>query len=267
MNLGRFGGAILPRINLKWRRIAAQLSVVVAFLCIWQFVGMAYFTESGVFPTPTEVFSALVNEIPLDLLLRDAFFSVTRVVIGVSLAAACGVGLGALMGCFRTIEYLMSPMVEILRPISPIAWIPMAILWFGVDEGSAWFIIFMAAFFPILTNTVVGVHSINPVHRELARSLSLSKGLYLLHIVVPTTLPSLVAGLRIGLGIGWMAVIAAEMVAAQSGLGYFIQLNRFLLRSEWVLAGMLVIGVIGYSMNYAAMYVGRRLMPWARVDA
>uniref|UniRef100_UPI004055D063 ABC transporter permease n=1 Tax=Candidatus Electronema sp. TaxID=2698783 RepID=UPI004055D063 len=252
------------KFKSKFLQIGWQLSVVLALLGAWQAVSTLFFSDSGVVPTPKSVIIALCTEIPPDVLLKDAAASMTRVIIGVLAAAVCGIGLGGITGYFRQFEHVVSPIIEFLRPISPIAWIPMAILWFGVTELSSWFIIFIAAFFPILTNTVAGVHSVRSVHRELARSLNLSTIFYFRHIVLPSTLPHLLAGLRIGLGIGWMAVIAAEMVAAQSGLGYFIQLNRFLLRSEWVLAGMFVIGVIGYLMNSFTTFVGHRLAPWAK---
>lgn len=245
-------------------RIGWQVVVVFALFCSWQAVGTLFFSDSEVVPTPKGVIIALCTEIPPDVLLKDAAASITRVMIGVLAAAVCGIGLGCIIGYFRQFGQAVSPIIELLRPISPIAWIPMAILWFGVTELSSWFIIFIAAFFPILTNTVAGVQSVRSVHRELARSFDLSTFLYFRHIVLPSTLPHLLVGLRIGLGIGWMAVIAAEMVAAQSGLGYFIQLNRFLLRSEWVLAGMFIIGVIGYLMNSFTIFIGHRLTPWAK---
>ncbi len=127
---------------------------------------------------------------------------------------------------------------------------------------SAWFIIFIAAFFPIFTNTFAGVRSLDAVFEEVARSFNANQRVFLRHILLPSTVPHIVIGIRVGLGIAWMAVIASEMVAAQSGLGYMIQINRLLLQSDKVVAGMLVIGALGYLMNSAAIKFGELLTPW-----
>jgi ABC-type nitrate/sulfonate/bicarbonate transport system permease component len=152
--------------------------------------------------------------------------------------------------------------IEFLRPIPPIAWIPLAIFWFGIGNLSAGFIVFLGAFFPVFVNSHVGIRSVERVHIEAALTLGASRKLLITDVLIPAAIPHLLAGIRIGLGFGWMAVVAAELIAANSGLGYDIGLNRNLLRTDRILAGMATIGFIGYGMNLGMERLGRLLLPW-----
>lgn len=189
--------------------------------------------------------------------------SLIRVGGGFILAAVIGISLGVLAGQIRPVGTLVLPVIEVFRPISPIAWIPLAILWFGLGHGPAWFVIFLGAFFPIVTNTYKGVMSV-PLNQLRAAATCGIRGRALVRrVILPSALPDISTGLRIGLGIGWMAVIAAEFVAARSGLGYQIEVGRQTFATQSVIAGMVTIGLLGLAMNKGLEKVTQYLMPWA----
>lgn len=181
---------------------------------------------------------------------------------GFTMAAGLGIVLAFGLGMLRAFGVLVMPVLELLRPIPPIAWIPVAMTVFGLGDPSADFVIFIGAFYPILTNTLLGVTSVAPSHLDAAKLLGASPWRTLKQVIWPSSLPSIFAGLRVGLGFAWMCVVAAEMVAASSGLGYEIQLNRQLLRMDRVVAGMMAIGLIGFLMNRAMQYLEQACLPW-----
>jgi NitT/TauT family transport system permease protein len=167
------------------------------------------------------------------------------------------------MAYSRRISLLISPIVTFLRPIPPIAWIPIAILWFGIGDKPSFFITAVAAFFPIFINSYAGGHSVRPEHIHAARSLGAGPRALFLRIYLPSAMPMIATGLRIGLGQSWMAVVTAELIAAHSGLGYMIQANRLALETGLVLVGMCVIGLLGAAMSIVLEAFERYvLVPW-----
>jgi ABC-type nitrate/sulfonate/bicarbonate transport system permease component len=159
---------------------------------------------------------------------------------------------------------MVEPIVEIVRPIPPLAWIPIAILWFGIGIKSAAFIIFLGAFFPVLLNTVNGVRSIDPVLIEAARVLNAGPRFIFLKVLIPGAVPSIFTGMRIGLGIGWMSLVAAEFTGVKQGygLGYMIMTARDIQRPDEILAGMLVIGLIGLGIDACLRAAQRHWVRW-----
>lgn len=242
---------------------ARHLTGIPVFLILWEIAARFDWINSLLFPAPTTVFRALVDLASADLLFADVQASVLRVVIGFSIAALTAIALGMLLGRWLRLSAYLMPLIDLVRPISVIAWIPLAILWFGLGDQSAWFIIFLGAFFPIFTNTYVGAQSIDRIHVQVSQCFGVGRWQFIRQVLFPSALPFIVAGLRVGLGVGWMCVIAAELIAATSGLGYMIQLARTLVETEKVIAGMLVIGVIGFLMNAAMLWLERSLVRWA----
>ena len=177
--------------------------------------------------------------------------------------AATAIPLGIAMGWWRRVYNQVNPIMEILRPIPPLAWIPLSILWFGIGDEQNEFIIFLGMFFPILVNTIVGVKNIDPNLVRAARSLGAPEHKVLTRIVLKGSLPQIITGVRIGLGVGWMALVAAELVGANSGLGFLINDARSMLRTDTIIAGMLTIGVVGLLIDTAIRVLGRRLLPWS----
>jgi len=206
--------------------------------------------DSAIFPTPLGVVLGIVELARNGTLVRDIVDSLTRVAVGYGLALALAVPLGSLMGWYAGIFEVLNPIVQLLRPISPIAWIPLAILWFGVGDASPIFLIFLASFFPIVVATASGVHLVERQYVRAAQNFEVG-GLGLFRSVIfPAALPQIITGMRVGLGVAWLVVVAAEMVAIDSGLGYLIiDARNAGSRYDLVVAGMVIIGFIGFLLD------------------
>jgi NitT/TauT family transport system permease protein/sulfonate transport system permease protein len=248
---------------LSFLKQARRFALVVGLFAAWEVGVRAGFIDKNLFPAPSAVGTAIVQLAQLGLLWKDVTASVIRVTIGFLIASGIGIALAVALARWQRAAYYVTPIIELVRPISVIAWIPVAILWFGLGDKPAWFIIFLGAFFPIFTNTFVGIRSVAHIHVQAAECLGASKWLFVTRILFPSALPYILTGMRIGLGVGWMCVIAAEMIAATSGLGYMIQLARVLIETEKVIGGMIVIGCVGFAMNHFMLYLERRLTPWS----
>ena len=231
--------------SVRW---VTALAPVVLLLGVWH--AAVVLSGSLIFPTPVQVAAGLVDLGRQGLLLKHVVASLFRVTVGYLLAVALSVPIGMLMGWFAGAHALLNPLVQGLRPISPIAWIPLAILWFGVGDLSPIFLIFLSSFVPMVVGTAAGVMTIDGKYLRAARNFGFS-GLRLFRsVVLPAALPQIVTGMRIGLGVAWLVVVAAEMIAVSSGLGYLIIDSRNAgNRYDLVVAGMLVIGVVGFGLD------------------
>jgi NitT/TauT family transport system permease protein len=229
-------------------RRAAPFAVIALALAIWWLAA----ARSPIFPTPPEVLSGIGELAAAGTLSRHVLASLTRVAVGYGLALALAIPLGSLMGWYGGVFQAFNPMIQLLRPISPIAWIPLAILWFGVGDGSPTFLIWMASFFPVVVATTTGVHLVERRYVQAAQNFGVT-GLRLFRTVVfPAALPQIITGMRLGLGVAWLVVVAAEMVAINSGLGYLIiDARNAGSRYDLVVAGMVLIGVIGFLLDVA----------------
>jgi NitT/TauT family transport system permease protein/sulfonate transport system permease protein len=240
-----------------------QMSLIFLLLVLWEGGVRMGWIDGNLFPPPSKIFQALVDLAKLGMLWKDIKASVWRVGVGFMIASVCAIALATLLARWTGLAKYVMPIIDLVRPISVIAWIPIAILWFGLGDKPAWFIIFLGAFFPIFTNTYLGIRSVQPIHVQAAECLGAGRVLFLRKVLLPSALPYILAGMRVGLGVGWMCVIAAELIAATSGLGYMIQTARVLIETEKVLAGMVTIGVIGYAMNHLMLMLERKLTPWS----
>ena len=193
-------------------------------------------------------------------LLADMAASLGRVAVGYSAAAVAGVGLGALVALAGPWAKGIRAVIDLLRPIPPIAWVPLAILWCGLGDPAAWAIVFVGAFFPIFVQVAWALASCPPAYLELTESLGASAPLTLWRVRVPAAAPRIAAGLRTGIGLAWTSVIAAELVGAQSGLGYRIQMHRLMLEIDGVMVGMACIGALGFAMDAVARRLARRFV-------
>jgi len=190
--------------------------------------------------------------------------SLRRVLVAVGVAALLGVPLGLAMGWFDRFQAAVDPVIEFIRPIPPLAWIPLSILWFGIGDAQIEYIIFLAAFFPIVLNSMAGARDTDRYLVRAGLSLGARPHDLLFAVLHPGALPNIFTGLRIGLGIGWMALVAGELVAAPSGLGYLINNARTIFRSDYILLGMVLIGVLGLILDYVMRQLMRISMPWHR---
>jgi NitT/TauT family transport system permease protein len=224
------------------------LAVIVALLCAWW--GAIVATQSLIFPTPWGVVTGAIELLVNGTLWRHIGASLLRVGTGFALAVAIAVPLGLWMGWVRGAYITLNPIFQMLRPISPIAWIPIAILWFGVGDASPIYLIFISSVFPMIVQTTVGVHTIDKRYLRAAENFGVSRATLFKQVVIPAVLPQVLVGMRIGLGVAWLVVVAAEMIALRSGLGYMIMDSRNAgNRYDLVIAGMIIIGVIGLSLD------------------
>ena len=202
------------------------------------------------FPTPAQVVSGMAEMVRNGTLMQHVSASLMRVTVGYLSALSVAIPLGVIMGWYPRVFTALNPLVQLLRPISPIAWIPLAILWFGIGNLSPMFLIFLSSFFPLVVGTVSGVQGVEPEYIRAAENFGITGDRLLRLVVVPAALPQIIVGMRIALGIAWLVVVAAEMIAIDSGLGYLIIDSRNAgNRYDLVVAAMVIIGVIGYLLD------------------
>jgi NitT/TauT family transport system permease protein len=236
---------------MKPRIESVLLPLAVAFLFVigWHFT--VKWSGSDIFPTPGQVLSGAYELAEKGVLLKYVVASLFRVASGYLLAVFVGIPLGLLMGWFGRARAAFNPAIQVLRPISPIAWIPVAILWFGVSDLAPIFLIFLASLFPITTAAMAAVQNIQLVYIRAARNFGI-RGLELFKkVVFPAALPQILTGLRLALCVAWLVVVAAEMIAVNSGLGYLIiDARNAGKRYDLVVAGMGMIGLIGLGLDW-----------------
>ena len=260
----------------RLRQIVFPLLVVGLLLGLWHMA--VKWTGSDLFPTPMQVFQGGMDlarpappiaddtpwfRVPFEYLeksrlVRYTVASLFRVTVGFGLAVLIGVPCGLLLGWSTRMHDAFNPIIQILRPISPIAWIPVAILWFGVDDRAPIFLIFLASVFPITVATMAAVQNMQLVYVRAARNFGLSTRQLFTRVVLPACLPQILTGVRIALGVAWLVVVAAEMIAVNSGLGFLIiDARNAGKRYDLVIAGMAMIGLIGLALDLAVRRLER----------
>jgi len=182
---------------------------------------------------------------------------------GALVFALSAIPLGIAMGYWQGLYRQLFPVLEVLRPIPPLAWIPLSIMWFGLGDTQNQFIIFLGMVFPLLINTITAVHGVDRTLIRAARSLGAGEGAIVRRVILPAALPQIITGLRVGLGVGWMALVAAELVGASDGLGFLINDARSLLRTDIIVVGMLTIGFAGLVIDGGIRWLAARLLPWS----
>ncbi len=231
-----------------WLKLALPLAVAAVFLVVWD--TLVRVSASEVFPRPIEVARGIGELVQKGLLLKYIVASLFRVTWGFGLAVLVGVPFGLFLGWFGRAYQAFNPMIQIFRPISPIAWIPVAILWFGITDIAPIFLIFLASVFPITVSASAAVQNMQPVYLRAAQNFGLSRLQLFSRVIFPSCLPQIITGLRIALGIAWLVVVAAEMIAVNSGLGYLIiDARNAGKRYDLVVAGMVMIGLIGLVLD------------------
>ena len=248
-------------MNFATRSLPA-IAVIAFLVALWW--AIVVLTGSVVFPTPWQVVTGTVELIRDGTLWQHIGASLFRVGTGFTLAVAVAVPLGLWIGWVRGAYITLNPLFQMLRPISPIAWIPIAILWFGVGDLSPIFLIFISSVFPMVVQTTVGVHTIEKRYLRAAANFGVSRGTLFRQVVIPAVLPQIIVGMRIGLGVAWLVVVAAEMIALHSGLGYLIIDSRNAgNRYDLVIAGMIIIGLIGLMLDrLMRLLEGLKVVRW-----
>lgn len=250
-------------VRMAW--VVPPVLLIVALIAVWWIVVAK--SESPIFPTPWQVVTGAWELVQDGTLLQHIEASLMRVGIGFGLAFLVAVPLGLLMGWVAGAFRTLNPLFQMLRPISPIAWIPVAILWFGVGDLSPVFLIFISSVFPMMVQTTAGVHTIDRRYLRAAANFGVSRWVLFSRVVVPAVLPEIIVGMRIGIGVAWLVVVAAEMIALHSGLGYLIMDSRNAgNRYDLVIASMIIIGVIGLMLDGSTRLLERlKTVKWRYV--
>jgi ABC-type nitrate/sulfonate/bicarbonate transport system permease component len=267
---GKRGGSAERRVGLN-AVTARRVGSILIFFGFWY---AACFTNAHLIrlfnpimlPPPDAVLKVGIAMAMSGELMRHIVASLSRVIQGFLIAALLGVLVGTLVGRSRVLEDLVEPPVELLRPIPPLAFLPMMVLWFGIGEASKVGFIAYAAFFPIFTTTLEGIKFVDPLLIRAAASLGASERDIFRYVVLPAALPNILTGLRIGFGLSFFVIVAAEFIAADSGLGFLINDARTFFLVSNMLLGAAVIGVIGFLFNSGLRRLEARLLRW-RKDA
>ncbi len=254
------------RLNKKLTTFIVSAGSMGLFLLLWQLVSMR--VSADFLPGPVlvwdEAVRLFVNPIGGRGLFEHVFFSLRRVLIAYFWAIVLGLPLGLLMGWNRVVDKIVKPIFELLRPIPPIGWIPLAILWLGVAEGSKIFICFVGAFVILVLNSYTGMRYVDPLLIDAAHSFGASRKQQFFNVAVPACLPSIFAGLQNALSMAWMCVLAAELVGAREGVGFIIIMGMDLNKPTMILVGMILIGAIGSFLASLLRWSEKLLCPWRR---
>ncbi|MCJ7995478.1 ABC transporter permease [Rhizobium cremeum] len=262
------------------RTLFRNLAVPVVLLVLWQLLSQSGFIKPVILPSPLAIIERLwIYLLPAQNLAESAGFadwiwssellsdlvaSMRRVLLGFAVGAGLALPLGLLMGTDRRFEAYLNPVVQFLRPIPPIAYIPLAILWFGLGDPPAIFLISIGAFFPVLINTISGVRNVDSIYIRAATNLGASRMTMFRRVILPAATPYVLTGMRIGIGTAFIVVIVAEMIAVNSGLGYRILEAREYMWSDKVIAGMIAIGLLGLAIDVGVNRVNNHLLRWHR---
>jgi NitT/TauT family transport system permease protein len=265
----------------KLRQIGTGLIVPTVLVALWQTAASMGWTNEHVLPSPVAVVQRwvayLLPQTPYaeatngwlawamsGELLIDAIGSMYRVVVGFLIGAALALPLGLVMGASPRVYAWLNPLAQVLRPIPPIAYIPLAILWFGLGNPPAVFLIAIGAFFPVLINTIAGVRQVDSIYIRAARNLGASQSTLFLRVMLPAAVPYILSGVRIGIGTAFIVVIVSEMIAVNNGLGFRILEAREYFWSDKIIAGMITIGMLGLAIDTGVNKLNNYLLRWHR---
>ncbi len=240
--------------------------VFIGVVALWECAARFSGWSSAVFPGPGVAAKGMWELILDGTLLKHSVASLFRVTVGFYLAAILAIPLGILLGWWKMGQTLFNSLIQFLRPISPLAWIPLALLWFGIGDKPAVFLIFLSCFFPLLVSTITAVNRINSLYFQVAANFNFSTYETASKVIFPAMLPTVLPALRISLGIAWLVVVAAEMIAVKSGLGYLILDSRNALRMDYVMDAMVAIGLIGICLDRVIVQLNRiKSVSWGSV--
>ncbi|MBC3811573.1 ABC transporter permease [Undibacterium aquatile] len=268
-------------MKFKWREIGAGLIVPAILIAIWQIVTSNGWVNPQVLPSPVAVVKKWIEyALPLEAydpatmsrlswafsgeLVRDTIGSMYRVLVGFVVGAGLALPLGLAMGSSQRVYAWMNPLMQVLRPIPPIAYIPLSILWFGLGNPPAIFLIAIGAFFPVLMNTIAGVRHVDGIYIRAARNLGASQSTMFVRVMLPAAVPYILSGVRIGIGTAFIVVIVSEMIAVNNGLGFRILEAREYFWSDKIIAGMISIGMLGLAIDLAMNKLNNYLLRWHR---
>lgn len=229
----------------------APAAGVVILLVLWELSARLVWRDPQVLPSPIQCLQAAARHLSLGDLSAHIVTSLGRILVGFGLAAIAGIVLGVLLGWYRVLGRVMAPLLELLRPIPPLAWIPMAIVWFGLGEPSKWFVIFLGSFFPVFTNTWRGMSNVPSAVLRAARTMDVDGPELLFRVALPAAFADIATGLRVGFGLAFGILVAAELIAVDRGMGFLIMQSREIGQLGVAVFGVLLIGVVSLAADSA----------------
>lgn len=237
--------------------------LVVLVIALWQLMSSNGKLNPVILPAPAKVLATFISMIKKGTLLENVLVSLSRVLKGYAIAMVTGLILGIFIGLFDHARRLTDLIVQIVKPIPPIAWIPLVILWFGIGESGKVFLIFLGGFFTMLINVVDGIRQADVKLLEVSKTAETPFIKHVFRVIIPGAAPNIFTGLRVGLSSSWMCVVAAELVSSNTGLGYMIMNARQFGQTDVVIVGMLIIGLIGKLMDSVLKIIESRVIKWA----
>jgi NitT/TauT family transport system permease protein/taurine transport system permease protein len=242
------------------RRSTAMIAVSISlFVCLWHLTS-TYLVNPHLIPPPLDVIAAIKPMVSSGELLQDMRDSLVRILVGFLTGCAFAIFLGIVMGRIRILNELLDPIVEVLRYLSPTAMIPIAIIWFGIGENSKYFLVFWGTFFFVLINTIAGVARVPTTRQRAAQCLGANEIEILLYVVVPSTIPYIVTGMRVAMAAAFMSIVPAEMLAANSGLGYLLQSSALMIQTDRIFVALAVICCLGFTTDRVFRLIIRRTL-------
>jgi NitT/TauT family transport system permease protein len=242
--------------------VFASLTIGVVLWHIVTAIDLDFYINFQNVPSPLKVFTAFIGHIQTEIFWTHIGVSMRRILISYSVAVVLGIGIGLIMGRSRIARAFIMPYIEVIRPIPAVAWIPLAILMWPTEESSIIYITFLGALFPIVLNTLHGVEQTPEVLVRAVQSLGASRWAVFRHVVIPAALPSIAAGLAIGMGVSWFSLLAGEIISGQYGIGYFTWDAYSLINYQDIVVGMLVIGFLGTASTAAVKGITRPMLKW-----
>ena len=238
------------------------IALITAVIVVWCVMASKGTLNQIIMPAPSQVVDTVTDLISSGTLWTNLVISVSRVLKGYFIAVVLGVTLVILIGLSKHLERFTALIIQIIKPIPPIAWIPLVILWFGIGESGKVFLIFLGSFFNILVNVYDGIRQADEKYIEVSKSMETPFFKHIFQLIIPGAAPNIFTGLRIGLSSGWMCVVAAELVSSTTGLGYMIMNARQFGQTDIVIVGMLTIGIIGKLMDSLLKVIEKRAIKW-----
>ncbi len=254
-------------LKSKQKKFLLGMIGIFVFLGVWQLAGTLGLVSTKILASPTKViatfFDKFTNPKPDGAtLLEHLWVSLRLALIGFGAACVIGIPLGLTMGFFKGMDYFFNPIFEIIRPIPPLAWIPVILLILGIGTSAKAFIIFVAAFVPCLLNSYVGIKRTRTTLINVARTSGASNAQIFFKVGIPSAIPMIFTGVKVSLGTSWATLVAAELLSSSVGLGYMIQRGRTLVRSDIIIVGMLTIGVVGAFLAFLLSLLEKKIAPW-----
>jgi taurine transport system permease protein len=258
------------RLALRWpfsRQLTLSLATLTAIILLWWWVAAEQWISPLFLPPPGQVLTKLISIAGpqgfMDATLwQHLAASLLRILTALLAAVLIGIPVGIAMGLSPTVRGILDPLIELYRPVPPLAYLPLMVIWFGIGETSKILLIYLAIFAPVAMSTMAGVRSVKQVRVRAAEALGASRLQVVWHVILPGALPEILTGFRIGLGVGWSTLVAAELIAATRGLGFMVQSAGEFLATDVVIAGIGVIAVIAFCLELGLRALQRRLTPW-----